>query len=363
MKLRIAALLGLMAACQPETGVAPIEDDPVESAGEASDPGESAEGSGASDVTIDAGLDRDPSEFHSPTEDDPDEYIFDEETVEPLLGLEDVEKGIEEGLFTVLWADPAIMLDEYTRVIETSMSAAISAEDDCPYYYDYYYEDYGYFYWYDSCTSDEDVSFSGYALGYEYSGMTSGYYVYPHYQYLSGTGSVTNADGYELELGGYAYDYEYEYAGYYSYHYGYIVGNFAYDDPAFADTWLAAGLSINVTVSGDHYDDAESPQNTLTFSGSLSGMQGDVNTIVMTDTYIYTASRGSSCELEPSGTISVRDAAGEWYDVQFQGPPYAGASIFPPDCDGCGQVFFRGQQLGEVCPDFSILTDWEDRPW
>ena len=59
----------------------------------------------------------------------------------------------------------------------------------------------------------------------------------------------------------------------------------------------------------------------------------------------------------------MRDSEGEWYDVNFQGPPYQGARVLPNDCDGCGQVYYRGELLGEVCPDFSILTDWEDRPW
>lgn len=363
MVLRSAILLGLLTACRPESAVAPIEDDPVPSDDpvQPSEETPEEEEAGLPDAAIEVGTGTDPTSVRVPWEDEPDDYIFDEETVEPLLTVADVELGIEEGLATVFWADPAVLLDEYARIINTSKAAVLAGEGDCPYYYDYYYEDYGYYYWYDTCTADDDVSYSGYALGYDYSGYTSGSYVYPHYSYMSGSGSVTSAEGYELELGGYAYDYEYDYYGdYYSYHYGYIVGNFAYDDPAFADTWLAAGLSINVTVSGDHYAGA---QNTLTFTGSLAGMEGNVNTIVLTDTYIATASRGSSCELEPSGTISVRDADGEWYDVLFQGPPYVGASIYPPDCDGCGQVYFRGQELGEVCPDFSILTSWEDRPW
>lgn len=361
MTLRL--LLGLLAACQPETKVNPIDDEPAVEEEEGQD-------TPSEEQTEEETPQVDPSqvdlEDYIPSgaiDHTPDDYIFEEETVEPLLTVEQVKLGIEEGLATVFWADPALLVNEYEGIIETSKGSALAGEGDCPYFYDYYYDDYGYFYWYDSCTADDDVAYAGYALSYDYAGLTSGYYVYNQYNYVSGTGSITSPEGYELELGGYVYDYEYEYAGYYSYHYGYIVGNFAYDDPEFADTWMAADLSINIYVYGDHYDDDESPQNTLTFTGSLAGMTGDVNTIVLTDTYIASASRGSSCELEPSGTISVRDEAGEWYDVTFQGPPYVGASVFPPDCDGCGQVYFRGQELGEVCPDFSILTSWEDRPW
>ena len=61
--------------------------------------------------------------------------------------------------------------------------------------------------------------------------------------------------------------------------------------------------------------------------------------------------------------MSIRDADGEWYQAIFDGPAFQGAEVFPPDCDGCGEVWFRGQRLGEVCPDFSAFTDWQDQPW
>lgn len=363
MPYRALVLLGPLLGCQPESKINPIDEaEPTE---EQSPPEEEAPQEEVDIPTraVEQGTSADPGAAHVPGEDLPDDYIYDEETVEPLLTAADVEAGIEEGLETVFWVDPALLHETYNDLIETSKSAVVAGEDDCPYYYDYYLEDYGYFYWYDTCTADDDTAYSGYTLGYYYSGMESGSYLYDNYSYLSGTGAVSSPEGYTLDIGGYSYVYEYHYAGYYSYHYSYVYGNFASDDPALADTWLAAGLSLNLTWSADHYDDVTGPQNTMTFTGSLAGMTGNVNTIVMTDTYIYTNTRGSNCEAEPSGTISVRDSAGEWYDVSFQGPPYAGASIFPPDCDGCGQIYFRGQYLGDACPDFSLLTDWEYRPW
>ena len=42
---------------------------------------------------------------------------------------------------------------------------------------------------------------------------------------------------------------------------------------------------------------------------------------------------------------------------------FGGAPVFSPDCNGCCQVNYRGEDLGEVCPDFSGLTYWEGRPW
>lgn len=355
MRLGSLSLLWLLAACQTESKVASLDTE---------------DGAADTDTTEQPAEDPAPSyeivqvnpDAQVPT-DTPDDYIYDEETVEPSLNLDDVELGIEEGLAAAMWVDPGELHTTYAAIVDPSMDAVVSEEDDCPYYYDYYLEDYGYFYWYDSCTANDDTYFTGYALSYDYTGLNSYPYQYGNYAYLSGSGSVTDSAGYTLDIGGYSYINEYDYYDYYSYHYGYTYGNFSYDDPNSADSWLAAGLSVNLYWYAYHYDNAEGPQNYVTVTGSLAGMEGNVNTIVLTDTYIYTETAGSECAKEPSGTISVRDDEGEWYDVNFQGPPYQGASVLPSDCDGCGQVYFRGELLGEVCPDFSILTDWEDRPW
>ena len=360
--MRLLSLLWLLAACQSESKVGALN---PSDEGDPSDEGAGDEGAGdegeASDPAYGVST-LDPSGVSAP-EDEPDDYIYDEETVEPSLSLDEVERGIEAGLDAVMWVDPSALHTTYDGIISPSMDTVVAGDDDCPYYYDYYLEDYGYFYWYDSCTADDATYFTGYALSYDYTGLSSYPYQYGNYAYLSGSGSVTDSAGYTLDIGGYSYINEYDYYDYYSYHYAYTYGNFDYNAPDAADTWLAAGPPGNLYWSASHYDNTAGPQNYVTVTGSLAGLIGDVNTIVLTDTYIYTESAGSSCADEPSGTISVRDAEGEWYDVSFQGPPYQGASVLPADCDGCGQVYFRGELLGEVCPDFSILTDWEDRPW
>lgn len=356
MRLLIATL-GLIAGCTPESKVEPIgEDDPIDQT-PTEQPHQEGDGVGSHNdaITLD--------ELAGAMDPEPSDYIYEEDTVEPLLSVDDVTLGIEVGIATALSVDPATLHQTYANLIATAYANVTYDEDDCPYYYDYYLEDYGYFYWYDTCTAPDDTSFSGYALSYDYSGLDSYPYYYPNYAYLSGNGSVTDPKGYTLDMAGYSYIYEYEYYGsYFNYHSGYTYGNFSYDNPDYAGTWLGQNLSVNLTFYAYQYNnDPASVVNQIT--GSLSGMSGDVNTIVLTDTYFYTAALGSNCEAEPSGTISVRDADGEWYDVYFQGPPYSGATVFPPDCDGCGQVYFRGEYLGESCPDFSILSSWEGRPW
>ena len=90
---------------------------------------------------------------------------------------------------------------------------------------------------------------------------------------------------------------------------------------------------------------------------------GTANSIWFDGVWIATEGQGSDCPIEPSGTISIRDDAGDWYDVEFQGPGYSGAASFPPECDGCGDVWYQGENLGQACVDFSAMTDWEGSPW
>ena len=71
----------------------------------------------------------------------------------------------------------------------------------------------------------------------------------------------------------------------------------------------------------------------------------------------------SSCTLEPTGYISVRDSDAFWYDLVFQptddddltdddyaDDPYT-------DCDGCGTLYVRGVEQSTVCPDLSWVWD------
>jgi hypothetical protein len=67
------------------------------------------------------------------------------------------------------------------------------------------------------------------------------------------------------------------------------------------------------------------------------------------------------CALEPRGWISLRDADAYWYDLIFQ-PRYEDdltdkeyANLPYGECDGCGTLFVRGVEIGEVCIDFEWL--------
>jgi hypothetical protein len=110
---------------------------------------------------------------------------------------------------------------------------------------------------------------------------------------------------------------------------------------------------------GDHYGGAYS----VYWNASVSGLTGELSAVRLNNIYMYSENLGSMCGIEPSGSIAVRDYAGNWYEAEFDGPKYYGAGTFPPDCDSCGRVYWRGELLGTVCPDFGLLVDWEERPW
>ena len=77
----------------------------------------------------------------------------------------------------------------------------------------------------------------------------------------------------------------------------------------------------------------------FTANGQLSSLGGAFDTFDF-DAWEWRAGCG-----EPSGRVSVRTSDAVWLDVTFGGEGAA-------RCDGCGEVSWRGQVLGEACDDF-----------
>ncbi len=293
-------------------------------------------------------------------EESPSEYIYDEpEEDEPLLSVGEVEESIRSIMEVLTWVDPQELTSTYEGL------RVDNSDDSCPYYYtdsdgeDYY----GYQYWYDTCTADNGTAFSGYGYSYYYDPYISGSYIYDDSAYASIYGSITDRLGDSLDISGSYYHYSYGYT--YSddrYGYAYLIGDARWSSEDAEGSWMSQEYSLSLYYSWSYYPSY--PGFAISISGSLSGLEDEqVNSALLDDFYLYSASIGSECEAEPSGTVSVRDEAGEWYHVYFQGPAWSGAAVFPPDCDGCGQVYYRGEYLGDVCPDFSPITQWETRPW
>jgi len=92
--------------------------------------------------------------------------------------------------------------------------------------------------------------------------------------------------------------------------------------------------------------------------GAIAGLQGVVSAFEFNEFVLAHEALGSSCELEPSGVIRVRDAAGHWIDVSFDGSSLPGEIVADELCDGCGEAYYGDEALGTVCVDFlPMLAD------
>jgi hypothetical protein len=296
----------------------------------------------------------------SPTEDTageepytPAPYIYEEESPPSAdLAAADLESAIDAAVASVLALNAAPVFPAYH-------AAMAGAQSDCPAYYDYQ----GSQYWYDQCSTDAGTSFSGYGFYQLYDDYDAGDGVVYDGESLSGVAQITTPEGYNFAAGGAAYnlvayspvDAEWRY----TYFASVIQGAFAWDGPEADGTWLADGLAPDLSVAAYNTDYG----NFASVDGGLSGLGGDVDTVVFDGVVLIDASLGSSCPSEPSGTVSVRDAYGNWYDVVFDGPPDLETTADPDLCDGCGAAFFHGEPVGAVCADFTPLLDWETAPW
>lgn len=284
----------------------------------------------------------------------PSEYVYEEEE-DPgnLLSVEEVAVALERGVGAVLHEmDPFLVLEAF--------DVAMAAEDaSCPYHYEDYEELYGYDYWYGGCSTADGSSFSGTIYGINHDPFWSWYYYYPAYGWWYGTAGVNLADGQSMELSGSWSMYRYEY-GASAYIAVSAYGDARWTGARYGDTWLGGNASASYSMSGGSTPGYGAY---LSMDGGISALPGTANAVWFDEVYIASAEQGSTCPEEPSGTISIRDAAGDWYDVEFHGPAYAYASSFPASCDGCGDVWYEGRKLGEACVDFASLTAWTATPW
>ncbi len=293
-----------------------------------------------------------PAEEH---DDEPSDYVYEDAgSDDEVLSLGAIEEALTRTFDAMLLFDPETLTTTYYELMEEGEDA------DCPYFYDYYT---GYDYWYDSCTSDVGSVYSGYGYSYRYEPYTSGYYFYDDQAYLAGYGSITDRTGETVELAGSWYHYTYRLT-YDDTWYGYAswAGDARYSGGDRAEgTWIEDSYSLDLVAT---YVWDMALGHSLTLEGAVTGFDLSTDSAVFENFAISSEGLGSACEAEAGGSVSLRDpATGDWYEVLFDGAPYSGGAVFPPDCDGCGTAWLGADELGEVCPDFSALFSWEHRPW
>jgi hypothetical protein len=130
---------------------------------------------------------------------------------------------------------------------------------------------------------------------------------------------------------------------------------------AISDDPLLAGA---VQLDADVFAGSFNPGRFVQILGGVTGIDGTITAANFVDFALVSPDVGWPCGGEPRGMMEVRDEAGQWYEIAFDGPP----DEVPPDfdvsaCDGCGAVSFRGEVIGTACADFSALLIWEDPLW
>ena len=245
-------------------------------------------------------------------------------------------------------------------VFPSYFAAMEGADDDCP----NYYETDGNVYWYDVCTSSYGSQFNGYSFYYYYDHYDAGDGSFYTGHAVAGVAQVWDAEDHLFEAGGTAYDLRVD-GDTFTYWYSVAQGAFSYDGPEAEGTWLEQGLSPDMVQTVYYATGADAKGYVL--QGSVSGLSGSFTSAVYDGVQIFdealVAYAGGNCALEPSGVVSLRDVDGAWYDVLFDG--YTEARPLTPEgmCDGCGEAYFRGDAVGQVCVDFTGLNSWEGAPW
>lgn len=211
--------------------------------------------------------------------------------------------------------------------------------------------------WYsDGCQTPDGAAFQGYAQRSWVTGVDdNGWSVYNDYVY--GVAAAVTPAGEALQISGYVAwaagsldhpEAEPPYTEQYEQHVA--AADVSWDGAGAAGTWLTAPVALTggwgaYTVPGFGAQ--------LTLDGTITGDLGDLTALAASNLTTVSPQWRACPSDEPNGVVSLRDAAGGWYDVIFQGstdpaPP-------PEACDGCGELWFEGERVGEVCPDLSGL--------
>lgn len=292
----------------------------------------------------------------TPTLVPPSGYIYDAEPpAEPALGLNSLGPALIDAALKALQQEPSPIVTAYNRLDATG------DPEGCPFrFYEFYGGGYNADYWAGECNASSGTRFDGYGYRLIYDDWDDGSGALFDGWTLYMSGRMTDVLGNYSQGAGVAADVVARGEGY-NLLYRVLDGAFLVGGPDVETGWLDGTSFPSTVVYAVYYPSING--HYVYMSGGLGGLSGDVNTVAMTEVTLYDARLGSTCDKEPSGMISVRDNQGEWYDVLFDGPTEANPDVPRSVCDGCGQVWYRGKNLGQTCADFSPLLDWKDSPW
>ena len=143
-----------------------------------------------------------------------------------------------------------------------------------------------------------------------------------------------------------------------------VDGVMYYDGPAADGTWVVTGVELSLGYYLELGDDGA--VSIVQLDGAVSDLEGDVSAVSFSDIQYAFSETNTECPQEPYGSLAVRDATGVWADLVFdvEGDLKAGYTISDTAlCDGCGTLWYGGDNLGQVCLDTAGLQGAEVPPW
>jgi hypothetical protein len=309
-----------------------------------------AGGGGEPAAAGDTATDEPLPEIDAPEDDGP--YLGESEDPEPPeLDADAVAAAVESVLPTVIGA--------HAGHIRSAYAEALSGQSEgCP---TWTQSAEGVPYWFDTCTADGGTRFEGYAYDLVSEDLADGEIVWDGWQFY-GLATITGPDGATFEATGSAGVLTGLQSDGALVTYTYMDEGFRYDGPAADAAWLGAAGSPEVQAYTLHQPTTGGNLVSLQARASLDA--GPITAVVFEDVQAGNAAAGAPCPAEPAGLISVRAEDGTWFELYFDGVPFdQWGTTEPTDCDGCASVWAKGSEVGEVCLDPSVLTDWGTAPW
>lgn len=305
---------------------------------------------------------------------DPSDYIFDPEPPPPpKLDENTRSQAIQALIDTGIGVDTPSIVSFYNdlmQLAETDGPAPcpfVSLSDD-----DVTAGEFADLFWQGNCTTSAGVSFSGFGFVRQFNTYTSPEdgQTYDGLS-LSSTSTIISPDGRALNIGATINDLAIEGTGYKTY-YRSINGNIQGQGEGTSDLpWLNNSLRGSIEAAGTTaplgagVGGGDVLGRLAVLRGGLSGpaLPEDVTAGDFADLQYLSGEFGVPCTQEPFGTISIRDDAGNWYDIVFDGPTFENPNVDLALCDGCGSTWYYGEEIGSTCADFSALLNWEEKPW
>lgn len=274
-------------------------------------------------------------------------YLAELEAVESP-SIEEIESILQQGIEQIRTVRVGRLLDVYDAMLGQT-------DSDCP----RWFNNPDGLYWADSCTSDQGVSFEGFATSIPrndtepdpYGNIFVGRQIHCEGTLSDGETQMSCVGGINELTGVDANGHDV----FYSYSRPYVLtesGTTSYFPDAEmwavnAPTYKAIFYNGVQLVREDDDQAGQEDQGEQGADGVIGAVEFGEQTFSNVD-----------CLMEPNGTQHIQ-VNGQWIYVEWHGDQLTR----PERCDGCGEAYAQGQPIGQVCADFSNWLSWTASPF